>query len=71
MIGVEVGGRRDDVLQALQRKGLLAIPAGDDVVRFLPPYIVEPAQVDEAAALLRDVLQTIENRGAQSACAVS
>jgi acetylornithine/LysW-gamma-L-lysine aminotransferase len=71
MIGVEIDGRRDDVLKMLQRERLLAIPAGDDVVRFLPPYIVEPAQIDEAAAILQNVLTMLENRGAVHACAGS
>jgi len=52
MVGVAVGGRRDEILKGLQRAGVLAIPAGDDVVRFLPPYIVEPEQLDMAAEAL-------------------
>jgi acetylornithine/LysW-gamma-L-lysine aminotransferase len=69
MIGVEVEGRRDDVLKALQRKSLLAIPAGDDVVRFLPPYITESAQIDEAAVLLGEALKEIGDQGAGRPCA--
>jgi acetylornithine/succinyldiaminopimelate/putrescine aminotransferase len=49
MVGVQVGARRDEVLKGLQREGILAIPAGEDVVRFLPPYIVWPEQLDAAA----------------------
>ena len=49
MVGVQVGARRDEVLKGLQREGILAIPAGDDVVRFLPPYIVRPEQLGAAA----------------------
>ena len=49
MVGVEVGTRRDEMLKSLQREGILAIPSADDVVRFLPPYIVEPEQLDAAA----------------------
>jgi acetylornithine/succinyldiaminopimelate/putrescine aminotransferase len=48
MVGVQVGARRDEVLKGLQREGILAIPAGDDVVRFLPPYIVRPEELDAA-----------------------
>jgi acetylornithine/succinyldiaminopimelate/putrescine aminotransferase len=49
MIGVQVGARRDEALKGLQREGILAIPAGEDVVRFLPPYIVWPEQLEAAA----------------------
>jgi LysW-gamma-L-lysine/LysW-L-ornithine aminotransferase len=54
MAGVSVGERRDEVLKALQRQGVLAIPAGADVVRFLPPYVVSEGDLDRAAALLGD-----------------
>ena len=49
MVGVQVGARRDEFLRGLQREGILAIPAGEDVVRFLPPYIVRPDELDAAA----------------------
>ncbi len=48
MLGIEVNARRDDILKELQREKVLAIPAGDNVVRFLPPYIIEKKHVDEA-----------------------
>jgi acetylornithine/N-succinyldiaminopimelate aminotransferase len=41
-----------DVVAAAQDEGLLTVPAGDNVVRLLPPLIIEPAHVDEAAAML-------------------
>jgi acetylornithine/LysW-gamma-L-lysine aminotransferase len=49
MAGVAAGPRRDDVLKALQRAGILAIPAGTDVVRFLPPYVVAPDELSSRA----------------------
>ncbi len=53
MIGVSVPApRRDEVLKALQREGILAIPAGPDVVRFLPPYVVSEQDLDRAADTL-------------------
>jgi acetylornithine/LysW-gamma-L-lysine aminotransferase len=56
MIGVEVEGDRDRILRDLQRNKILAIPAGDDVVRFLPPYIVDKQQLVAAADTLAGVL---------------
>jgi len=49
MAGVPAGDRRDAVLKALQQEGILAIPAGSDVVRFLPPYVVSAEDLDRAA----------------------
>jgi acetylornithine/succinyldiaminopimelate/putrescine aminotransferase len=57
MIGVEVQGRRDEALKGLQREGILAIPAGSDVVRFLPPYVVSPQDLDRAAEVLGSLLR--------------
>ncbi|MCU0476942.1 MAG: aminotransferase class III-fold pyridoxal phosphate-dependent enzyme [Anaerolineae bacterium] len=51
LVGLELRGRVTPVLQALQGLGVLAVPAGKTVLRFLPPLIVtqdELAQVVEA-----------------------
>ncbi len=48
MLGLEVRERRDEVLKELQRARILAIPAGENVIRLLPPYILEKAHVDVA-----------------------
>jgi len=37
---------------ALMTNGLLAVGAGDNVVRLVPPLIVEPAHIAEAAAII-------------------
>lgn len=56
MIGVEVRSRRDEILKGLQEAGVLAIPAADNVVRFLPPYIIQREHIDEALGKFRAVL---------------
>jgi len=59
MIGVEVTDRRDDILKGLQRERVLAIPAGENVVRFLPPYIIETRHVDSAVEVFARVLTSL------------
>ena len=56
MIGVEVRGPRDEILKRLQESRILAVPAADNVVRFLPPYIIGRDHVDEALGKFRAVL---------------
>ncbi len=56
MVAVEVAGERDRVLRDLQAEGVLALPAGASAVRFLPPYVVAPADLDRAADTLAAVL---------------
>jgi acetylornithine/succinyldiaminopimelate/putrescine aminotransferase len=59
MIGISAGPLRDEILKGLQREKVLAIPAGADVVRFLPPYIVTHDQVEQAVEAMRVVLRRI------------
>ncbi len=56
MVGVELRERRDDVLRALQRRNVLALPAGASVVRFLPPFTIAETHVDQAVETLAAVL---------------
>ena len=54
--GVAVSGAPAQVVARCREQGLLLSVAGDKVVRFAPPYIVERAQIDEALTILRAVL---------------
>lgn len=56
MLGLELRGRVTPVLQALQARGVLALPAGKTVLRLLPPYVTTPEQIDEVLAALAEVL---------------
>ncbi|MFQ3567699.1 MAG: aspartate aminotransferase family protein [Aggregatilineales bacterium] len=60
MIGLELRGRVTPVLQGLQTRGVLALPAGKTVLRLLPPLIItreELARIVDAiaAALVEEV----------------
>ncbi len=54
--GIAVAGAPAQVVARCREQGLLLSVAGDKVVRFAPPYIVERAQLDEAVTILRGVL---------------
>jgi acetylornithine/N-succinyldiaminopimelate aminotransferase len=41
-----------EMTQRLRERGLLSVPAGENVVRFLPPLVIERAHVDEAIGML-------------------
>jgi len=47
------------VVNALMRNGLLTAPAGGTVVRWLPPLIVEEADIVEAVGILDRTLQSL------------
>jgi acetylornithine/N-succinyldiaminopimelate aminotransferase len=58
MIGIDLadGLVALDIVKALMAEGLLTIPAGERVVRLLPPLNVTAAEIDEAVALIGRVL---------------
>jgi acetylornithine/N-succinyldiaminopimelate aminotransferase len=59
--GLLVGGLLDRpagaVVDACRDRGLLVLTAGPDVLRLLPPLVVSEAEVDEALAILGEVLR--------------
>lgn len=59
MIGIQLkeGLAALDVVKALMAEGLLSIPAGERVVRLLPPLNISPGEVDAAVSLLNRVLK--------------
>jgi acetylornithine/N-succinyldiaminopimelate aminotransferase len=52
MIGLKCRPPAADVIAKLLANGLLAVIAGDNTVRILPPLIIGDAEVDEAIAIL-------------------
>lgn len=59
MIGLEIKENRDIILKKLQDERILAIPAGESVVRFLPPYIIEKKHVDQTVKALEKILAAL------------
>jgi len=57
MIGVEMTGPAGPVIKALRERGILAIKAGDRVLRLLPPLVVGGAEVKHLLGELDAVLQ--------------
>jgi acetylornithine/N-succinyldiaminopimelate aminotransferase len=68
MIGIKTRVPNTDFVAAAREERLLTIPAGDNVVRLLPPLIVTDAEVNEAIERLSracsEMEQPIAQRGA-------
>lgn len=56
MIGLELRGRVTPVLKALQERGVLALPAGVNVLRLLPPLIITREQLVELVSAVQAAL---------------
>ncbi|MBL27526.1 MAG: acetylornithine transaminase [Rhodospirillaceae bacterium] len=52
MIGLQCKIPNGTLVEALRKHGLLAVVAADNVVRFLPPLIIDDVQIDESVAAL-------------------
>ncbi|MCC0175474.1 aspartate aminotransferase family protein [Waterburya agarophytonicola K14] len=51
-----------DLVKAAMEEGLLLAPAGTKVLRFVPPLIVSPEEVDQAADILEKAIEQIANQ---------
>lgn len=60
LLGAVVEGGAAEVVEACRERGLLALTAGDDVVRLAPPLTSEAGDVEEALSVLVAVLGTAE-----------
>ena len=56
MIGLELRGRVTPILKALQEQGVLALPAGLNTLRLLPPLIISREQLSVVAGAIDAVL---------------
>ncbi len=62
MIGVELSQRVSPFLSQLAERGVLALPAGSLVLRFLPPLIISKTEIDFATEQIAAVLSNGRNR---------
>lgn len=55
-----------EVVKALIEQGLLTIPAGDNVIRLLPPLIIGRAEIEEAIATLEEQFEALSGKNGQT-----
>lgn len=56
LMGVELRVKVAPLLQALQDRGVLALPAGATVLRLLPPLVIEESDLDQVITAIASVL---------------
>lgn len=57
MVGVELRRRVTPFLKALMGRGVLALPAGPTVLRFLPPLVIQDKELETVLEVIQDVLK--------------
>jgi acetylornithine aminotransferase len=60
IIGMELSIEGGDLVKAAMERGLLINCTLGNVLRFVPPLIVTEEEVDEAVAILNDVLASVD-----------
>jgi acetylornithine/LysW-gamma-L-lysine aminotransferase len=60
MIGLELRGRVTPILQGLQSRGVLALPAGLNVLRLLPPLTITQDQMLTIINAIEDTLNEVK-----------
>jgi acetylornithine/N-succinyldiaminopimelate aminotransferase len=60
ILGLEVSVPARNVVAACMERGLLVLTAGDNVVRFVPPLIVNEVEVDRAVTIVEAALTAVE-----------
>ncbi len=65
MLGLKCIVPNGDVVAALNEAHVLCVPAGDNVVRLLPPLIVSESEIDEGVDKMDAALGVLEKRLAQ------
>jgi len=59
LVGVKCKVTNMDVVNAMRAHGVLVVPAGDNVVRFLPPLTVGEGEIDEAVTAMEEVCREL------------
>jgi acetylornithine/LysW-gamma-L-lysine aminotransferase len=56
LVGIELRSKVTPVLQRLQARGVLALPAGGMVLRLLPPLVISESDLDIVVDAIADSL---------------
>ncbi len=64
MVGIELKQKAAPYLKALQEKHVIALNAGLNVIRLLPPLVISYEQINQVVAALEDVLNVGSSEGA-------
>lgn len=60
MMGMELYGPAGDVVSELLKKGVILISAGTNIIRFVPPLVVEKEHIDVMCEKLEEVFSATE-----------
>ena len=60
-IGIKFHANNGDVVGKLREAGMLAVPAGQNVVRLLPPLTIDESHIDECMGIIEKVAEGLDS----------
>jgi predicted acetylornithine/succinylornithine family transaminase len=60
LLGIELKRRVQPYLEQLIERGVLALPAGPNVLRLLPPLVITREQLDRVIDVIADMLEVVQ-----------
>tara|TARA_Y100000590_G_C15738907_1_gene1019532 strand:- start:1332 stop:2474 length:1143 start_codon:yes stop_codon:yes gene_type:complete len=57
MLGIKTMQNNIEVCKALRQNKLLTVPAGDNIIRLLPPLIINKSEIDKATNIIEKTLK--------------
>jgi predicted acetylornithine/succinylornithine family transaminase/N-acetyl-ornithine/N-acetyl-lysine deacetylase len=62
LLGIELSRRAQPYLEALVERGVLALPAGPNVLRLLPPLVITEEQLDRVLDIVAEMLSATQTQ---------
>ena len=59
ILGIQVEGESRNFVEKLREKNLLTVPAAENIVRILPPLILEESHVDEGIKIIKSLCEEL------------
>ena len=60
MIGIETSASLSRIVEAARQKGLIILPAGENVIRLLPPLTISREEIQQGIAILKEVFSELD-----------
>ena len=60
MLGIECGPANTELVDLAREEGLIAVVAGENILRLVPPLIIDESHVAEAVTILDKVAGRVE-----------
>jgi len=59
ILGIQIEGENRSFVEKLREKNLLTVPAAENIVRILPPLILEESHVDEGIKIIKSLCEEL------------